>query len=70
MSNKEFITSGNSIQSQAKQDFFMYIIQNSLYLLKVYLFVLMQGVRMFLSELTNAFQVFQNKLLPGSFPSG
>lgn len=39
----------------AKQAFFMYILQTSL-TFSVYLFILMQGVRMFVSELTNAFK--------------
>ncbi|HER4513669.1 TPA: PTS sugar transporter subunit IIC [Streptococcus pyogenes NGAS750] len=52
----------------AKQAFFMYILQTSL-TFSVYLFILMQGVRMFVSELTNAFQGISSKLLPGSFPA-
>ena len=67
MSNKEVITSG-TLFNPAKQDFFMYIIQTA-FTFSVYLFVLMQGVRMFVSELTNAFQGISNKLLPGSFPA-
>ncbi|NON33504.1 PTS ascorbate transporter subunit IIC, partial [Klebsiella pneumoniae] len=50
MSNKEVITSG-TLFNPAKQDFFMYIIQTA-FTFSVYLFVLMQGVRMFVSELT------------------
>ena len=67
MSNKEVITSG-TLFNPAKQDFFMYIIQTA-FTFSVYLFILMQGVRMFVSELTNAFQGISSKLLPGSFPA-
>lgn len=52
----------------AKQDFIIYIVQTAL-TFSVYLFILMQGVRMFVSELTNAFQGISNKLLRGSFPA-
>ena len=65
MSNKEVITSG-TLFNPAKQDFFMYIIQTA-FTFSVYLFILMQGVRMFVSELTNAFRQYLGKLLPGSF---
>ncbi|MBJ8326227.1 PTS sugar transporter subunit IIC [Streptococcus pacificus] len=66
MSNTELITTG--AYSPDKQAFFMYVLQTSL-TFSVYLFILMQGVRMFVSELTNAFQGISNKLLPGSFPA-
>lgn len=67
MSNAKVITSG-TVYNPAKQDFYMYIIQTA-FTFSVYLFVLMQGVRMFVAELTNAFQGISNKLLPGSFPA-
>lgn len=35
----------------------------------VYLSILMQGVRMFVAELTNSFQGISNKILPGSLPA-
>ncbi|MBJ8350016.1 PTS sugar transporter subunit IIC [Streptococcus zalophi] len=66
MSNTELITNG--AYNPDKQAFFMYVLQTSL-TFSVYLFILMQGVRMFVSELTNAFQGISNKLLPGSFPA-
>lgn len=40
----------------------MYVVQTA-FTFSVYLFVLMQGVRMFVGELTNAFQGISNKLL-------
>ena len=46
----------------------MFVIQTA-FTFSVYLFMLMQGVRMFVGELTNAFQGISNKLLPGSFPA-
>lgn len=67
MANPKVITSGN-LYSPSKQAFFMYVIQKA-FSFSVYLFILMQGVRMFVSELTNAFQGISNKLLPGSFPA-
>lgn len=67
MANKEVITSGTPFNPE-KQDFYMYIIQTA-FTFSVYLFILMQGVRMFVSELTNAFQGISSKLLPGSFPA-
>ena len=67
MSNSKVITSG-TLYNPASQSFFMYVIQTA-FTFSVYLFVLMQGVRMFVSELTNAFQGISAKLLPGSFPA-
>lgn len=67
MSNAKIITSG-TVYVPAKQDFIMYVIQTA-FTFSVYLFVLMQGVRMFVGELTNAFQGISSKLLPGSFPA-
>lgn len=66
MANAEVIGAG--AYNPAKQAFIMYIIQTSL-TFSVYLFILMQGVRMFVAELTNAFQGISSKLLPGSFPA-
>ncbi|WP_392376165.1 PTS transporter subunit IIC, partial [Streptococcus suis] len=54
MANPEVITSG-APYNPAKQDFFMYVLQTA-FTFSVYLFILMQGVRMFVAELTNAFQ--------------
>ncbi|MGT2666381.1 PTS ascorbate transporter subunit IIC [Streptococcus rifensis] len=67
MSNPEVITSG-TLYAPEKQSFFMYVIQTA-FTFSVYLFILMQGVRMFVAELTNAFQGISSKLLPGSFPA-
>ncbi|HFV0245319.1 TPA: PTS sugar transporter subunit IIC [Streptococcus agalactiae] len=66
MSNVKLIGPGAFVPT--KQAFFMYILQTSL-TFSVYLFILMQGVRMFVTELTNSFQGISNKLLPGSFPA-
>lgn len=68
MSNPEVITSGTLYAGPEKQAFFMYVLQVAL-TFSVYLFILMQGVRMFVAELTNAFQGISAKLLPGSFPA-
>lgn len=67
MANTEIITSGTPF-NPARQDFYMYMIQTA-FTFSVYLFILMQGVRMFVTELTNAFQGISSKLLPGSFPA-
>ncbi len=67
MSNAEIITSG-TLFDPTKQSFFMYVIQTA-FTFSVYLFILMQGVRMFVAELTNAFQGISAKLLPGSIPA-
>lgn len=67
LSNSKVITTGN-LYAPDKQSFFMFVIQTA-FTFSVYLFILMQGVRMFVGELTNAFQGISNKLLPGSFPA-
>lgn len=67
MSNKDVITSG-TLYAPGKQAFFMYVVEVA-FTFSVYLFILMQGVRMFVAELTNAFQGISSKLLPGSFPA-
>lgn len=67
MSNPDVIASGTPYDP-TKQDFYIYMIQTA-FTFSVYLFILMQGVRMFVSELTNAFQGISSKLLPGSFPA-
>ncbi|MET3556904.1 PTS system ascorbate-specific IIC component [Streptococcus rupicaprae] len=68
MANPEVITSGTLYGGPEKQAFFMYVIEVA-FTFSVYLFILMQGVRMFVAELTNAFQGISAKLLPGSFPA-
>lgn len=48
--------------------FIIYIISSSLSF-AVYLAILMMGVRMFVTELTNSFQGISSKILPGSLPA-
>lgn len=62
------VINNGAIFDASKQAFFLYIFQTAL-TFSVYIFILMQGVRMFVSELTNAFQGISAKLLPGSFPA-
>lgn len=62
------VLANGAVFDAAKQSYFMYVLQTA-FTFSVYLFILMQGVRMFVGELTNAFQGISNKLLPGSFPA-
>ena len=50
------------------RNFLFYIVEKSL-MFSVYLSILQQGVRMFVSELTESFQGISNKLLPGAVPA-
>lgn len=52
----------------ANRSFFMYVIQVSL-MFAVYLSILKQGVRMFVSELTMSFQGISGTIIPGSIPA-
>lgn len=51
-----------------KTSFFMYIVEKSL-LFAVYLSILRQGVRMFVTELTVSFQGISNTIIPGAIPA-
>ncbi|MFU2163492.1 PTS ascorbate transporter subunit IIC [Streptococcus pluranimalium] len=66
MANTTLIGAGAYVPT--KQAFVMYVLQTSL-TFSVYLFILMQGVRLFVAELISAFQGISSKLLPGSFPA-
>lgn len=52
----------------ASLNFITYVISKSLYF-SVYLAILMTGVRMFVSELTESFQGISNRILPGVMPA-
>lgn len=52
----------------SNRSFFMYVIQTSL-MFAVYLSILKQGVRMFVSELTMSFQGISGTIIPGSIPA-
>jgi PTS system ascorbate-specific IIC component len=65
MSNPDVITAG---AYNGTQNYFLYVVEVC-FNFSVYLFILMQGVRMFVAELSNAFQGISSKLLPGSFPA-
>lgn len=52
----------------ASLNFVTYIVSKSLYF-SVYLAILMTGVRMFVSELTESFQGISNRILPGVMPA-
>lgn len=52
----------------ANLNFITYIVSKSLYF-SVYLAILMTGVRMFVSELTESFQGISNRILPGVMPA-
>lgn len=51
----------------AEEDFFFYILESALHF-AVYLAILQLGVRTFVAELTESFQGFTRKLLPGAVP--
>ena len=73
MAQKEFATAGRAIANTAaftpdRLWYGTYILQTAL-TFSVYLVILMTGVRMFVAELTQAFQGISNKILPGSFPA-
>lgn len=50
------------------RNFLFYIIEKAL-MFSVYLSILQQGVRMFVSELTESFQGISNRILPGAVPA-
>lgn len=50
------------------RNFLFYIVEKAL-MFAVYLSILQQGVRMFVSELTESFQGISNRILPGAVPA-
>lgn len=64
----EYLRAMNPARFPATLSFGTYILSESLYF-SVYLAILMQGVRMFVAELSNSFQGISNRILPGALPA-
>ncbi|MGL6167236.1 MAG: PTS ascorbate transporter subunit IIC [Fusobacteriaceae bacterium] len=65
---EEYMRIADASNFGASLNFVTYIVSKSLYF-SVYLAVLMTGVRMFVSELTESFQGISNRILPGVMPA-
>ncbi|MGL5052064.1 MAG: PTS transporter subunit IIC, partial [Cetobacterium sp.] len=65
---EEYMRIADASNFGASLNFVTYIVSKSLYF-SVYLAILMTGVRMFVSELTESFQGISNRILPGVMPA-
>lgn len=65
---EDFLRKMDPTKFPEQLSFVTYIVSSSLSF-AVYLAILMMGVRMFVTELTNSFQGISNKILPGSLPA-
>ena len=71
VNGKELVVAASKFKMttlKESDDFFFYILQTAL-TFTVYVQVLQLGVRLFVAELSEAFQGISNKLLPGSMPA-
>lgn len=64
---EDYMRAADPKSFKASLHFVTYIVSKSLYF-AVYLAILMTGVRMFVSELTESFQGISNRILPGVMP--